>query len=210
MELTQGYLRAFRRHRPQVVLAEFGPTAVRVLPACELAGVPLVAHFHGGFDISAKETLQGHAESYPRLLRKADATIAVSKVMRDDLIKLGAPPERVHHIVCGVDPTLFAAADPSQAPPHFLAVGQFLDFKAPHLTILAFARVFAAMPEARLHMIGAGPLLQVCRELANGLGLGNVIQFMGKQPHSVVQQHMRTARCFVQHSIHAASGNAEG
>src|SRR5947207_12133155 len=50
-EITDGYLAAFRRFKPSVVLAQYGPTGVRVSEACRVAGLPLVVHFHG-FDAS--------------------------------------------------------------------------------------------------------------------------------------------------------------
>jgi glycosyltransferase involved in cell wall biosynthesis len=36
------------------------------------------------------------------------------------------------------------------------------------------------------------------------------VTFAGPRPHEIVQQEMRHARCFVQHSIVAQSGDAEG
>ena len=52
-EITDGYLAAFRRFKPSVVLAQYGPTGVRVSEACRLAGLPLVVHFHG-FDATIR------------------------------------------------------------------------------------------------------------------------------------------------------------
>ena len=45
-----------RRHRPDVVLAEFGFHAVRVMQAASLASVPFVAHFRGS-DLSAQRRI---------------------------------------------------------------------------------------------------------------------------------------------------------
>jgi glycosyltransferase involved in cell wall biosynthesis len=92
----------------------------------------------------------------------------------------------------------------------FLAVGRFVEKKASHLTIQAFAKVHEAFPEARLRMIGDGPLLKDCRELAKNLGAAEAIEFLGTQPHAVVGSEMSRARCFVQHSVEAASGDCEG
>src|SRR5689334_8820442 len=88
-EIVLGYLRAFDR-RPAVVLAEFGPTAVRLIEPCRRARLPLVAHFHG-YDISVRAVLDEHREGYQRLFQAAAAIIAVSKAMRAALIKMGAP-----------------------------------------------------------------------------------------------------------------------
>ena len=209
-ELTSAYIKALRLLQPDVVLAEFGPTAVRVLDACVHERIPLVAHFHGGFDVGSTSVRNEHQGAYQRLLASAAEVVAVSKEMQQTLVSMGASAEKCHHIVCGVDHHLFSCAEPGAAPPVFVAVGQFIDFKAPHLTLLAFANVRSEMPEARLCMIGAGPLLECCRDIARALALEDSVEFLGQQPHSVVQKKVCSSRAFVQHSIHAASGNCEG
>jgi len=59
-------------------------------------------------------------------------------------------------------------------------------------------------------MIGDGPLWDDCRELAKTLGVADSVEFVGSQPHSALQSEMRQARCFVQHSVEAPSGDCEG
>jgi glycosyltransferase involved in cell wall biosynthesis len=59
-------------------------------------------------------------------------------------------------------------------------------------------------------MIGGGRLRGACEDLAQGLGLGEVVSFLGTQSHDVVAEEMRHARAFVQHSLTASDGNSEG
>jgi glycosyltransferase involved in cell wall biosynthesis len=89
-------------------------------------------------------------------------------------------------------------------------VGRFVERKAPQLTLLASARVHERYPHARLRMVGNGPLLDACRDLARGLGVVSAVTFLDAQPPSVIQEEMRHARAFVQHSIEAPSGDSEG
>jgi colanic acid/amylovoran biosynthesis glycosyltransferase len=215
-EITSGYVAAFR-DRPAVVLAEYGPTGVRVLDACARAGLPLVVHFHG-YDSSVRAVLDEHHDGYRRLFAAAAAIIAVSRSMRDALIALGAPAEKVHYCPYGVDCDAFKPpighrlgdrAD-ANAPPVALAVGRFVEKKAPHLAILAFARAHLLHPESRLRMIGDGPLLGVCKDLVAALDLDHAVTFEGPQPHHYVREAMREVRCFVQHSVQAANGDCEG
>jgi glycosyltransferase involved in cell wall biosynthesis len=144
------------------------------------------------------------------MFREAAAVIAVSRAMERKLISLGAPPQKVHYNPYGVDCREFAGADPATAPPLFVAVGRFVEKKAPDLTLQAFAEVRRAVPEARLRIVGDGPLLERCRELVIDLGIADTVTFLGAQPHSVVREEMRRARCFVQHSVEATSGDSEG
>lgn len=208
-EYTGAMLQLFRSQRPDVVLAEWGPNAARVREACVRAGVPLVAHFHG-YDASERDLLDQLRDAYRQLFTDAAAVVAVSKHMRDALIGLGAPAAKVHVNPYGVDCDRFAGARPGEAPPRFVAVGRFVDKKAPHLTILAFQQVHAACPEARLIMIGDGPLLGACRDLVEGLRLSDAVEFRGWQDADGIHRELIGARCFVQHSLTAQNGDCEG
>lgn len=207
-EITRGYLEAFNQ-RPAAVLAEYGPTGVRLIEACRRAGLPLVVHFHG-YDSSVRSVLAEHQDSYPRMFAAASAIIAVSQAMRRRLIELGAPPEKVHYCPYGVDCTHFHPADAAATPPTAVAVGRLVEKKAPHLTILAFAQAHRENRAARLRMIGDGPLLGSCLDLAAALGVGDAVTFLGEQPHEVIRREMQQARCFVQHSVQAMNGDCEG
>jgi len=208
-ETTAAYLAAFRRSRAQAVLAEYGPIGVGTMDACRLAGIPLIVHFHG-YDSSVTEVLDAHSDGYQLLFRQAAAIIAVSHAEKRKLISLGAVPEKIHYNPCGVDCDLFTNGNPGQTAPVFLAVGRFVEKKAPHLTLLAFAQVYRQAPETRLRMIGEGPLLGTCRDLARALGIENAVNFLGAKTHETVRMEMSQARAFVQHSVEASNGDCEG
>jgi colanic acid/amylovoran biosynthesis glycosyltransferase len=207
--VTAAYAEAFRRHRAEAALVEYGDTAVHVHEACRRARVPLVVHFHG-YDASEHETLRRNAEAYPRMFEAASAVVAVSHAMRRQLVSLGAPPEKVHVNHYGVDCEDFSGGDPAQAPPTFVAVGRFTPKKAPRLTLAAFAEARRACPEARLRMLGDGPLLAECRQLAAELKIEDAVEFLGARPHEAVREEVRLARAFVQHSVVAENGDSEG
>ena len=208
-ETTAAYLAAFRRTRPDAVLAEYGTTGVSVMEACRQLEIPLIVHFHG-YDASVRSILDEHSKTYPIMFQQAAAIVAVSRAMERKLISLGATQEKVHYNPCGINCRDFGGADPSSAPPVFLAVGRFVEKKAPQKTLKAFAGLHQTMPEARLRMIGDGPLLDECRELARELKIETAVTFLGAQSPAVVQEEMRSARCFVQHSMEAANGDCEG
>jgi colanic acid/amylovoran biosynthesis glycosyltransferase len=208
-ETTAAYLKAIRQSRARAVLAEYGPTGVQVMEACRRAGVPLIVHFMG-YDATQRDVLAEHAETYPLMFKRAAALVVVSRAMQRQLISLGAPAEKVHYNPCGALCQDVESGDPGSRPPVFLAVGRFVEKKAPTLTLSAFALVHSARPEARLRMIGDGPLLEPSRSLAHELGIAEAVTFLGAQPHSVVQEEMLQARCFVQHSVEAPNGDCEG
>ena len=201
--------RTLRERNVKAVVAEYGPTAVACLQAAAIAGMPLVAYFHG-YDAYRHDTLRRYRSAYARLWRDAEAIVAVSHAMEQQLMGLGAPRARLHYNPCGADTMLFHGADPAAAPPTLLSVGRFVDKKAPHLTLLAFGQVVEALPAARLHMIGDGPLRAECQRLVERLGLGRHVVFWGTRSHALVADAMRGARALVQHSLWAPCGDGEG
>jgi colanic acid/amylovoran biosynthesis glycosyltransferase len=208
-EITAVYMRAFRRADSHAVLVEFGNVAVQTLDACRRLRLPLIVHFHG-FDVHSRSILERYGARYDELFQQAAALVVVSRTMEEALLALGAPRSKTHYVPNGVDPEQFVGAAPGESPPTFLSVGRFVEKKAPQLTIAAFASVSRAHPDARLRMIGSGRLLGACRDLAQGLGLGDVVDFLETQSHDVVAEEMRRARAFVQHSVVAADGDSEG
>jgi glycosyltransferase involved in cell wall biosynthesis len=195
--------------RADVTLAEYGTTGALIDGACRRIGAPLVVHFHG-FDASVTDVLERKAGDYRRMFGVAAAVIAVSRAMERRLLGLGCPRETLICSPYGVDCARFYGANPAGAGPVFVAVGRMVEKKGPHLLLAAFARVVAECPAARLHWIGDGALLGVCRDLAAALGIEHAVMFLGAQPHDIVEREMRQARALVQHSVTASNGDSEG
>jgi colanic acid/amylovoran biosynthesis glycosyltransferase len=194
----------------KVVLAEFGDTGVHMMEACHTAGVPLVVRFGGADAYSETPKWLAYRRFYLPLFKVAPSIVAVSRDMLGQLERLGCPPDKIRYCPSGADTSLFNGATPASAPPVFLAVGRFVEKKAPYLTLLAFSTIVQAFAEARLVMAGDGHLLEVCKRLANALRIEDAVVFKGACSHEEVASLMRGARCFVQHSVRAFNGDSEG
>ncbi len=203
------FKRFLLRRKVDVVLAEYGVNGVAVMNICINARIPLIVHFHG-YDAYMQDVLDGPGKLYSELFRKAAAIVVVSKHMECQLLRLGAPPDKLYNNPYGVDVEFFQQGRPEESDILFISVGRFVDKKAPHLTILAFAQVLSVFPSARLQMIGDGILLEVCRSLSRSLGIQNSVDFLGVQPQEKIAEAMRQARAFVQHSIKTSYGDSEG
>lgn len=193
------------RHRPDVVLAEFGFHAVRVMEATHSLGVPLVVHFRGS-DLSAAGKLGVLQGRYRRLIAIAAGLICKSRPMARTLQALGASPKHILISASGANAQLFHGGDPGRTAPVCLAVGRFVAKKGPLHTI----RAFALQPHGTLWMVGEGPLLSEAKALVDRLGLADRVRFLGIRSQSDVADLMRRVRLFVQHSLVAADGDSEG
>ena len=212
-ELQQAYLRGMGQYLKscgaQAVLLESGLMGSMLGVACELAQLPYAVHFHGvdAFEYDILEQWQSH---YQRFFKTAAAVIGVSKEMVGQLQELGADPKRLVHAPYGVSVELEALAQPQNVAPIFLSVGRFVDKKAPQKTLQAFEAIHSKFPEARLIMVGEGPLLKVCKQWAEQQGISAAVTFAGVQSRRSVSRLMSISRVFVQHSVCAESGDREG
>lgn len=197
-----------RQQAIDVVLAEYGPIGAFMAPACKSTGVPLVAHFHG-FDASRYSAIEEHREGYVRLFQTAKSVIAVSQRMRNDIIALNCPPEKVEVVYYGPHPDFFNV-QPDYSSTSMLMVGRLTEKKAPHLSLLAFSQIISEFPSARLRIIGDGELRSVCRDLVGALGIKKQVDFLGVAGPDVIRKELSRSAFFVQHSVTGATGDSEG
>ena len=122
----------------------------------------------------------------------ADAVVAVSKGVADDLAGLtGIPRENIHVIYNPVlSEELFtkARAEISHpwfapgSPPVVLSVGQLTPVKAFHTLLRAFSRLAQQTP-ARLLILGEGPERGALESLVRSLGIGDKVAMPGFEPN---------------------------
>lgn len=199
-------VRFLRDQRVRCILAEFGPSGCIVQSAASAAGIPLFVYFRGR-DASSLLRKAGVRRAYRALFPRATGIVAVSRFLLDNLRTAGFAHPNAHVIPSGVDTDAFVPGE--KDPRRLLWVGRFVPKKAPELVV----RAMAALPpdlDLRLDMIGAGPLLEPCRRLAHALGCAERIRFLGVQPHAAVRTAMAHAAIFLQHSVTAGNGEAEG
>lgn len=197
------------KEKIQVVLAEYGPTGALVQPACEMAGIPLVIHFHG-FDAHHYPTIEKYNKLYKRAFDYCSAIIGVSNDMLKNLIAIGASKSKVHLNPYGINCQLFLPVNVLLSEIKFIAVGRFVEKKAPQNTIMAFEKLLRLHPSAKLVMVGVGILLENSKKLVIDLGINESVNFMGVLTPEQIYDQMKTCRAFVQHSVTSADGDSEG
>lgn len=199
--------RSLKKNSIGLCYAEFGPNGVGAMESCEMLNIPLVVNFHG-YDIHKTEVVDRYLERYRRLFLVAKAVVAVSREMEEKLIRLGCDDHKVRYLPCAPDDHFFNIARDIH-PKTLLSVGRFVDKKAPYLTLLCFKQVLKKHPDATLTMIGDGPLLTSCKNIAKSLNIDNVT-FTGAIQHTAVLDYFKNAEVFVQHSVTDDNGNKEG
>jgi glycosyltransferase involved in cell wall biosynthesis len=193
----------------EVVLAEYGYVGAMICEACKLAAVPLIIHFHGA-DAHHRKTVAKYKALYKNAFKYAEAIVVVSNDMLNSVLSLGADREKIVLNPYGVNTEMFTPVSVLKSEPNFLAIGRFVDKKSPLSTVNAFNETVKKVPEARLWMVGDGPLLIDAKQLSQKLKLSNNITFTGVLNSSEILRLMQSMRCFVQHSVTASDGDMEG
>jgi phosphoheptose isomerase/glycosyltransferase involved in cell wall biosynthesis len=156
-----------REGTPDVVHAHFWMSGMAATAAAATARIPAVQTFHALG--SVKRRHQGTADTSPscrleteaRLVAQNQLVLATCRDEVQELMGLGADPDRVRTVPCGVDAEAFVpAADhpgtggqrSAQEPVRLVAVGRLVERKGVDVVVRALAQV----PQAHLTVAG-GP-----------------------------------------------------
>ena len=120
----------------------------------------------------------------------ADALISVSGGLRDRLIALGAPPEKVTVLRNGIDTDMFrpvareaARARLGLTRPTLISVGGLIPRKRNAMTIAAMQD----LPGVELLLVGEGPERAALQAQIDQLGLADRVRLLGPQPHAALR-----------------------
>lgn len=210
------FVRVLERFRPVLMHAHFALDGAAALPLQKQLHVPLVVTLHGYDATTTDEALHQIAAGRVFLRRRRELRerarffICVSEHIHQQALERGVPEGKIRVLPIGVDLNLFAP-DPLRSrsrDPIVLFVGRLVEKKGCEYLIRAMARVESRYPEAKLLIVGDGPLLDPLRSQASTT-LRNCT-FLGAQPPNVVRDLMHRASLIAAPSIVASNGDTEG
>ncbi|ADK86456.1 glycosyl transferase group 1 [Desulfarculus baarsii DSM 2075] len=193
-------LAAARASRPDVLLATWAyPDGWAGLRLAHALGLPLVLKLHGS-DVNDQPNDPRRRPLIEAALAGAAAVVCPSQALAQRARELGAAAAKVFVAPNGVDTALFQPRDKAACRrelglatdgPLLLFVGRLVEVKQPWLAIEALGR----LPEARLIMLGEGPLRSRLAAQAAQAGLAGRVFWAGDQPHAQVARFMAAADC---------------
>lgn len=198
----------FKNNRVDILIAEFGMAGAIMVPYCRKYKVKLIVNFYG-IDAFGYKILEDYKKEYKEMFEYASAFSVQSNSIRNKLISIGCPAAKVELNSCPPS-NAFNIHQPTLIDPTLITVGRFVEKKAPLLVIKSFNEILKDIPDANLIMIGDGPLLESSKELAYQLKIDNKINFTGKLPPDEQLAYLKASSVFVQHSVTARDGDAEG
>jgi glycosyltransferase involved in cell wall biosynthesis len=161
-------------------------------PACWVArqrGKKVLIHYHSG---EARDHLQRFPDAKPAL-KKADRLVVPSRYLVEVFREFGLPATAIPNIVDGAQ---FPFRMRRPLRPHLICTRGFHPYYCVHTVVRAFAEVCKAYPEAKLDLVGGGPLEAEIRALARDLKLEGV-QFIGVAPYEDIARYYDRADIFI-------------
>ncbi|MBX2991948.1 MAG: glycosyltransferase [Bacteroidetes bacterium] len=204
--------------KPALFHFHFGVDAAFFARIYKRAGIPAVVSLYG-YDISAFPKMYGGLgrQYLKRTFNTMDCFLAMSEDMKRDAIVQGVPEEKivVHYHGINVTRFLFEQRTYNRKPTfNILCVGSLEAKKGQHYLIRSFSELRKQRPDidARLTLVGRGPMLDECTRIVHASGVRDRVHFAGYVPHldPKLLEYYRNADVFVHFSTKQACGDKEG
>lgn len=202
--------RIVRRERIDLIHAHwFIPQGLVAVLGTFAGARPIVMTAHAGDVFATRDWLRR------RLLRHAATRTQAATAVSGPLARAfeGLTGIRPDIIPMGVDVARFRPAhrdDRGQTGPHILSVGRLAAKKGLHHLIDALAELSARFPDARLTIVGDGPIRDELAAQAERLGLSGRVTFLGMIPNADLPGLFARADLFAVPSIIDQTGDREG
>ena len=207
-----------RQFNPSLLHLHYAVDAAFFAPLYKKLGIPTIVSLYG-YDVSAfPQALGGFGKIYlKRAFKSMDCFLAMSEDMKRDVIALGAPEEKVIVHYHGINAARFRFENRNykrKQSYNILCVGTLERKKGQHHLIRAVADLRRQRPDidARLTLVGKGPLMNECKKIAREQGIADFVHFAGYVPHlgSDFMQYYWNADVFVHFSTTQARNDKEG
>jgi glycosyltransferase involved in cell wall biosynthesis len=179
-----------RTHRPTVIQSHGYKSALLAWICGRLCGVPWVAFSHGYTSENRRIGLYNRLDAW--VLRHADAVVAMSRAMADQLADSGVPVNRIHVIHNAIDPAEHCVDGSgerwrrrwgiSTEEVVLGVVGRLSPEKGQQIFLEAFQGVVAQEPNLRAVFVGDGSEKERLVHQVSRLGLANHVLFTGHDP----------------------------
>ena len=150
-----------------------------------------------GSEGSLKYKLTRALESH--VVAGADHVMTICRGLKDDLIARGTPAAKIGTMPNGVDLTLFGDPPPRDDAlakeldlgdgPVIGFIGSFYDYEGLDDLIAAMPALQARHGDARLLMVGGGPMAESLKAQAANSPAADAIRFVGRVPHTEVERY---------------------
>jgi colanic acid/amylovoran biosynthesis glycosyltransferase len=200
-------------HDINLLHAHFGTYAVYFSKICKELAIPIVVTFHGHDISSAFGRWPAYKAAFPRLIEQIRFAIVISAEMKERLIRLGCPEEKVVVSYLGVPLDEFPYCDRSGrgGPVQFLHAGRLTAKKGVPELVEAFHHAFGSDTSvAELWIAGDGEEKAAVAAKISALGLSASVRMLGRLSNEELLKVRQQADVFVLNCRTDQAGTKEG
>jgi len=209
----QFYFREISALEPDLLHAHFAVDAAYFLNVWRQLKRPIVVSCYG-YDVSSfPNRYLGWGRLYLQpVWRYANLILAMSNDMREDLLRLGCPDEkiRIHYYGIKLAQFNYVERDLTATPVRILFAGSLTDRKGVEDILCAFAQIANQRSHIELRFVGSGPLRSKLEQMARDWDIDDRVSFAGFVPHENLQEELNQAHIFCHPSRILKNGDKEG
>ncbi|HPO98892.1 MAG TPA: glycosyltransferase [Bacillota bacterium] len=210
--------RLLRENQVSLLHSHFGNTGWRDLEVKKQLKLPQVTTFYG-YDIAKLPRKQEWRSRYQRLFQECDLFTVEGPYMKQVLVGLGCPDEKVvvQHLGTDLNKIKFIprkiAAD---GVIKVLIAGSFTEKKGIPYAVEAFAIARQKYQNLQLTIIGDGVkgkdlvIKEQILKIIQRYNIANAVNLLGYQPYSVLLEEAQKHHLFISPSVQAEDGDNEG
>ncbi|MGJ9402583.1 glycosyltransferase [Arthrobacter sp. KK5.5] len=210
-EATDVYVREALINRPSVIhSASNHVTALPALRAARRLGLPFVYEVRGLWEITeaagkgpewlSSERFELARDMETMVAASADSVLAITEEVQAELVRRGVSADNIRIVPNAADIAQFVPVAPDKElsrslnlRPGQLVVGyagSVLAYEGLETLVAAHGRLVEAVPDARLVIVGDGPVLNDIRRQASELGLDECVTFTGRVASSMIPRYL--------------------
>ncbi len=181
--------------------------------------IPYIFYAHG-LDIMLPQKFMRKKTILKKIIKEAKAIVANSHFTKDELIKLGANPEKV----------IVVHPCPNMRPNHIpewrlqeikeeygldnkkvlLTVGRIIERKGHDMVIKSLKKIIKYVPNLTYLIVGAGPDADRLKKLINQLALRDYVKFTGAVDQNYLSAFFNISDAFIMPARQLSNGDVEG
>jgi colanic acid/amylovoran biosynthesis glycosyltransferase len=207
------------KDRPELIHAHFGICGYEILPYANWFKIPLITSFYGCDAYQIPQMWPDWCDKYKKLFLQGRLFLAEGPAMRQKLIELGCPAEKVvvHHIGIKPENYRFKERRPDGRI-RLLVCGRFVEKKGISYAVEAMS-LLRTKTSAKVHLTivgdsdSEGTLTEEKRKILNTIekyNLSDLVTITGMVSHERFMEIVYDHHICLAPSVYASDGDAEG
>jgi len=211
---VKGYFPLFfnkcKSEKVQILHTHFGYNSIKTVALKKKLHIPMVCSFYGN-DVYLWTNEKKYCEKLMSLFQSCELMLVLGPYMKNRLIELGCPEEKItiHHLGVDVDQIEYRQRTIENAPIRFLLASSFVDKKGVDIVLNALS-ILNGKIDFSVDIIGDGPLKSDLITLTRELKLSEKVYYYGYKDYSFFLKLALECHVFLQASRTAKNGDKEG